>query len=240
MIIINNNGRIMKRFLMLSLFFILTQSIFSQQLLQQFKASQGLQSAMNLAKDSGMVKPVLVSIGTMSRALPIGTMTVPIEFDEDKGTSTAWAYVVKDLENPDNIRIIGVIRMFIYFPTMLPSEIMSGFPLEPDSQLPDKWKDSDELMTILKNYQDYSDFLKQFGGTELLMLGLGINRMNTLLKYNEPYWAGIFRGKTDTTATITCFVHSTTSETLCLKFVSVDYDDFSNSNVNLYPNPASN
>lgn len=217
-----------------------TNTIFPQQLLQQFKASQGVQPALTLAKDSGMVNPVLVSIGTMTGRLPAGAMNLTLDFDENKGTSTVWIYAIKDLNNPDDIRLIGVIRMLLFFPIQLPSELASGFPIEPDTQLPAKWKDSDELMNILKNYGDYSDFSKTYQGTELIMLGLGVNKINPRLQLDEPYWAGVFRGVSDTTATITCFVNATTGNTSCIKFVSVEHEDFTTNTFEIYPNPAQN
>ncbi len=228
----------MKVYLYIISILLASNVVFSQQLLQQFKASQGMQTAINLAKDSGMVKPVMVFVGTMTGMLPTGTMNLTLDFDENKGTSTVWVYVIKDLNNPNDIRVIAVFRMLLFFPIQLPSELVNGLPIEPDTQLPDKWIDSDELMSILKNYSDYSDFVKTYNGSDLIMLGLGINKINPLLKNDEPYWSGIFRGISDTTATISCFVHATDASTICLKFVSVDYVKDIENEFEIFPNPA--
>jgi hypothetical protein len=222
----------------LLLIFISSKWIHSQ-LLTQFKASQGISTAIAVVKDSGMTQPELIAVGTFTGTLPMGPVQIDLEYDLDNGKATAWGYFFRSATNRDSIKAIGVISIPLlgYAGMEIPLEDLPDIPAsQPDSALPAIWMDSDEMVQNLKKNIDYSDFIKTYPETKLRLLGLGVNNENPMIEMNVPWWSGIYRSDG---GIITCWVNSNTGQTICLPVTSAEDIMLAQSEAVIFPNPTS-
>ena len=133
----------------------------NSQLLTKFKASEGLSKATQVAKDSGMVNPELVAIFTAAGEYNTGQMNITLEYDKDKGTSTAWIYLFRSPNNTSVMRAFAVAKLFIFLGAEIPLNQFGNIPITPETPISGTWIDSDKLMTNLKANQTYTSFMTQ-------------------------------------------------------------------------------
>lgn len=216
---------------------------------QKFKAKAGYTVALGQAKTdasdmdgnpiAAMTDPKLVAIGTVGGGDVEG---VPIEvgFDMNTGNATIWLYIFRDGDNPEYMRSIVVMKIFIFIPIDFPIDQAPELPIGGGDNIDyEKWEyDSDGLVDRLTSDQTYNEYIQTYPNATFQMLLLTVNTEQALLTQGHIIWAGLISDTESPEAPVlTCLVDAETGETICLSAVSVPEDI--EESVMVYPNPAS-
>ena len=207
--------------------FVLTNGLFSQ--FTQFKAKDGLQTALNQAKND-LKDPELFFLGTQTGTIN-GTVTIDNVFDISKGVSTVWAYMFRSISKPDSQKFYGVaFALGSYIAQSINPALLNGkLPFTPTTAIASQaWIDSDVLSQDITKNTEYKGFLLKNSDAKLQLAGLAVDPDSKSI-----IWAALISAKN---GKLNCITDVTTGTTVCteqspvIEPVSTEFM--------VYPNPV--
>ncbi len=197
----------------------------------QYKASQGLPTARDQAKGSGLANAKLTAIATLGDTTFFGSY-VPslvkslIKFDASKGTSAFWGYRFHDiLGGKDTSLAFIVLKLaIVYQAVQAPIPALPGLPIQMDSALPATFMDSDIMTKKIAANGSYKQYMASYPNARYQAAALG---MSTGGFYPEgPLWI-CYVGDKITDVSLACFVEAkdSTGTAECIVVPASDVND---------------
>lgn len=211
------------------------------QLLTKFKSKDALTTCRDYMKSNkGMTNPKLQFIGTFNEEIPLGEVTIPIEFDYANGTATGWGYFFVDADDTTNSGAVFAVKPIIgnYLTLEIPGDDFGGIGEEFISgEYIDNydWMDSPQMLSKLKEYDDFQEFYNENKPFDNAFVILAV--IQNILNEGalEPLW---IINLSNEFVVRTCTIHAVNGEVFCSPIISSVEDDLS-INFQIYPNPAS-
>jgi len=199
-----------------------------------------LETAVKQSKTDGFSNPIVISIGTMTGVINLDLIgSITLEFDLSTGKSTAWGYAIYE-KSLDSVRIYGAAN----FPALgriamniAADQIGSFMNFVVKEEIPANWKDSDEMMQIFNNNTNYKAYKATYPNHILRVLGLGVNKDNSILELDKPYWAVEFNDE-QSGISYYCWLQALSGSCTCSDGVSVFENLIKKSNLTVFPNPS--
>lgn len=200
-----------------------------------YKAKEGLATAQAMANAAGTNMEVYI-VGTASQTFS----GVSVAFDIKTGQATAWLYIFRSKDDPENAKAYGVVKVPILgFQGMeIPyGDIAGMIPVDPKQSLVgSNYMDSDVMLNTMKSDSKLSEAISEDPNTKLSYGAVAINPIPPYI-VGDPYWAAVFVSKFKR---VQCVLNAKTGALDCMsEKVSAEDGEF-NSTAKVFPNPASN
>lgn len=205
------------------------------QLLVEFTANEGLQTAIEFTKSNlDFQSPTLTAVATSNQEVEASGFAVSPGMNLTNGKSEAWVYVILD-EVTEETAVIGVVRIIIAFQAIdLSNDGGFEIPEFVTEPMKDNWRDTDVLVDDLSANETFQNYIKSNPTAEPQTSALSINTSNPFYMNNYPYWINTFGENEE----FVCYTDALTGETDCQTITSVTpIIIVSNS---FSPNPATN
>ncbi len=229
----------MKRTILVVLWlFLLLNMQLMAQLTRATKAKEGIDKAVEIAKDSGYTDPELLGIGTSPGDYDMGGFQIEIKYDYKTGKADGWAYMLRAADDTSKRMAVAVSKTFLgtYLAFGVPFDMLGDLPSFTSKKIDiDNIMDSDEMADYLNKNQKFNDYIKANKDAKLEVVGCFKNSSNPVFELGEIYWMLNLRNEGKI---MICAVHAETGETQCNSLTSVAEipDDLYENQV--YPNPA--
>ncbi len=200
-----------------------------------YKAKEGLATAQAMASAAGNNMEVYI-IGTASQTFS----GVSVSFNMQTGQATAWLYIFRSKDDPENAKAYGVVKLpIIGFQGMeIPySDIAGMIPVDPKQSLVGfNYMDSDVMLNTMKADSKLSEAISEDPNTILTYGAVAINPIPPYI-VGDPYWAALFTSKFKK---VQCVLNAKTGQIDCLSEKVSAEDAADNSAAKVFPNPATN
>ena len=218
----------MNKFLTLLILLAVHISDLNAQILQPYKAKDGIQTVASTVKSVASDAKLMV-VATITGQIPNSSLT--FTFDEIKGTCSAWLYIFHSPSKDSNYYYLGAKTLLGFTAIEAPIDpAQIQLPFIPDSSLDNRtWIDSDKMIASIHKSDKYITFKAKNSDAALSKTGVGIDPQD-----NTVLWGVTISSKT---GDLNCIVNAETSETTCFEMTSVE--QVNNSKISIVPNPVS-
>lgn len=217
-------------------------------LLQSFKASDGVASALKFAQTDGMTGAAVRVIATLGDTTGYSSFIpaqykqlITVKFDMAKGTNTIWLYDIRGkIQNKDTSLTFVMVKVvglgYQKFDVPLP-EIPDN-PFTSTETLPATFMDSDIMAQKVSANNVYTTFKSKHTDVKLQAGGLGMSPGGTFPL--GPLWSCVFNSATSS-ARLICFASAADNNgnVTCIS-QTTDVEQTDGDVLSVYPNPATN
>ncbi len=221
--------------------FLLFTTLSYGQLLTEFKASDGLTKAAELA-GAEIQNPVLIGIGAANTKKMFPNLSQDASFNLENGNSNGWLYGFMNGQDDAQTTLIPLIKTFgtyLDIRTIVPSLPLDGIEF-PALKLEGDYKLADYFMGFLKSKTNYSDLVTAHPEASFTFISL-----NAMEKEDgtieEPHWYIYYRDEAnnDVFACRMNAINGTDGECkITQTSTSVEKDFNYKRELKLYPQPA--
>jgi hypothetical protein len=228
-------------YIALSLMLLFMTISVKAQLMNSYKAKDGIEEARSWLKTNGMKDPRLILLATTSQEIDNSGIKIKIVFDFESGKSQAWIYLFRDAIDTTIIKGVAVAKTFlgtqvieIPYQDMMPDSMSVNMNISIEKY---SYFDSDIASKKFKENSVFADFYNMTKPQDMLTMALFVSDgFGSVNGSPEPYW-GIIMVKNGTQKM--CVSQAVNGEIFCTNDIINGVKEINNTDKMLsYPNPA--